>query len=52
MNDKKKTPIRAPEKASDKGKDAKAALKPCGKPQAMEAERLSDADEACDEGVH
>jgi hypothetical protein len=29
-----------------------AALDPCGKPQAEEAARLEDSDEACDEGVH
>jgi hypothetical protein len=29
-----------------------AALEPCGKPQAEEAARLKDSDEACDEGVH
>jgi hypothetical protein len=27
-------------------------LEPCGKPQAQEAARLQDADDACDEGLH
>jgi hypothetical protein len=38
------------ENQAGSGKEA-AVLKPCGKPQAQEAQRLNDKDEACDEGV-
>jgi hypothetical protein len=43
-------------KAPDPAKRAKdlkgaAALDPCAKPQATEAERQKDADDACDDGV-
>jgi len=40
-----------PEKIPGISKEA-APLDPCGKPQAEEAARLEDSDEACDEGVH
>jgi hypothetical protein len=52
-----KTANNASKKGQEKSKenaDSKdaAVLEPCGKPQAEEAARLKDSDEACDEGVH